>query len=233
MASRSASREVERGRAAEAARDEQRLLHLQEEIAALVRSGAVDAEADPDARVEQPAHRRDPRAEPEVRARAVRDAGAGGGETADLGVGEVDAMGAPDVLGQPAELLEVLDGRAAEPLAAELLLLDRLGQVRVQLQAELAGERRRLGHQLARDGERRAGSDRDLDARARPGLVQRGKALRVLEDRVQRLDDRVGRQAAVGLAEIHRAARGDEPDAELLRRLELCLDQPCSPCGKT
>ena len=71
----------------------------------------------------------------------------------------------------------------------------------------------------------RAGSDGDLDARARPGLVERREPLRVGEDRVERLDHRVRWQAAVGHPEIHRAARGDEADAELSRRLELRLDQ--------
>ena len=153
------------------------------------------------------------------------DAGAGLGEAADLGVGEMDAVRAPDVVREPAELLEVLDGRAAEALAAERLLLHRLGEVRVELEPELAGECRRLGHQLARDRERGAGSDGDLDACPGTRLVERCKSLRVLEDRVELLHDRVGRQTPVGHPEIHRAARGDEPDAELPRRLELRLDQ--------
>ena len=63
-----------RAAAAAAAGDEERLLHLEEEVAALVRRGAVDAEADPHARVEQLAHGRDAGAEAEVRGRAVRDA---------------------------------------------------------------------------------------------------------------------------------------------------------------
>ena len=61
---------------AAAARDEQRLLDLEGEVAALVRGRAVDAEADADARVEELAHRRDPGAEAQVRRRAMRDAGA-------------------------------------------------------------------------------------------------------------------------------------------------------------
>ena len=40
------------------------------------------------------------------------------------------------------------------------------------------------------------------------------------------LDELVGRQAALGLAEVHRAARGDEAHAELARRLDLGLDDP-------
>ena len=74
----------QRAAAAAAPRHEQRLLHLEEQIAALVRRGAVDAEPDAHARVEQVAHRRDPGAEPQVRRRAVRDADAGAAERRDV-----------------------------------------------------------------------------------------------------------------------------------------------------
>ena len=40
------------------------------------------------------------------------------------------------------------------------------------------------------------------------------------------LHELVRRQAAVGDAEVHRASRGDDADAELARRLHLRLDQP-------
>ena len=55
---------------------------------------------------------------------------------------EVDAVGAPDVVGEPAELVEVLDGRAAVELAAVRLLLDGLGEVGVQRETR-AGARAR------------------------------------------------------------------------------------------
>ena len=58
-------------------------------------------------------------------------------------------------------------------------------------------------------------------------LVQRAdEALRLGEHRVELLDELVGRQAAARRAEVHRAAGGDDPDAELARRLHLGLDQP-------
>ena len=58
------------------------------------------------------------------------------------------------------------------------------------------------------------------------GLVQHaGEALGLGEHRVDLLDELVGRQPAVGGAEVHRAAGGDEPAAELPRRLHLGLDQ--------
>ena len=136
-------------------------------------------------------------------------------------------MRAPDVAVQPSERVEVLDRRAAVQLLAVRLLLDRLGEMRVQVQAEAASELGRLGHQPARDGERRARRDRDLDPRARARLVQLAdEALGVGEHRVDVLDELVGRQPAVGDAEVHRAARRDEPAAELGRRLHLRLDEP-------
>ena len=102
------------------------------------------------------------------------------------------------------------------------LLLDRLGEVRVQPEAEAAGERGRLLHQPRRDGERRAGRDDDLRRRA---VDEPGEPLGVGEHVVDLLDEVVGRKAAVRDAEVHGAARGDDPDAELRGRAELRLDE--------
>src|SRR5204863_3883841 len=60
-------------RPAAGSRDQERLLHLEEEIAALVRRGAVDAEPDTDVCVQELAHARNPRAETHVGGRTVRD----------------------------------------------------------------------------------------------------------------------------------------------------------------
>ena len=109
---------------------------------ALVRRAAVDSEPDAHVSIEQRAHRRDAGAEPQVGGRAVRDADSRAAERRHVGVRQVNAVRAPDVVGDPADPLEVLDRRAVEELAAVRVLLDRLGEVRVQLQAEPAGERR-------------------------------------------------------------------------------------------
>jgi hypothetical protein len=119
-------------RAVASARHEQRLLDLEEQVATLVRRRAVDAEADATAGVEQRPYGSDAGAEPQVRRRAVRDAGAGRRELADVAVVEVDAVRAPHIAGEPAEPLEVLDRAAAVELPAVGLLLGRLGEVRVQ-----------------------------------------------------------------------------------------------------
>ena len=208
---------------AAAAGDEQRLLHLEEEVAALVRRRPVDAEPDVDPGVDELAHRGDAGAEAEVRGRAVRDADAVGAEPLDLVLREVDAVRAPDVVAEPADAIQVLDGPAAVELAAVGLLLDRLGEVGVQAEAEAAGELGRLLHQPRRDREGRAGRDDDLRHRA---VDEPGEPLGVGEDVVDLLDEVVGRKAAVRDAEVHRAARGDDADADLGRGAELGLDEP-------
>ena len=157
----------QRLRPAASTRDEQRLLHVRDQIAALVGRRAVDTEPDRDARIDHRPDGRHAGAEPQVGGRAVRDSGPRRPERPDVLVEEMDAVRAPDVAGQPAELLQVLHGPAAEKALAVLLLLDGLRQVRVQPQAEPPRERRRLRHQPLRDGEGRAGRDRDL--RPRPG----------------------------------------------------------------
>ena len=84
-------------------------------------------------------------------------------------------------LGEPADALEVLDRGAAEQLAAVRVLLDGLGEVRVQLQPEPPRQRGRLLHQPRRHGERRARCDGDLHAA--PPSAERGEPLGVGEDR--------------------------------------------------
>ena len=126
---------------------------------------------------------------------------------------------------EPPEALEVLDRRAPVELAAVRLLLDGLGEVRVEHEAEPPRERRRLLHQPSGDRERRARRDGDLHARSGPALVEGAvEPLGLGEHRVELLDELVGRQAAVRDAEVHRAARRDEAHAELARRLDLGLE---------
>ena len=211
--------------AAAAAGDEERLLDLTEEVAPLVRGRAVDAQADARAGVEQGPHRGDAGAEAQVRRRAVGDARPGLREARHLPVGEVHAVRAPDVVREPAEPFEVLHGRAPVELPAVRLLLHGLGEVRVEHQAEPPRERRGLLHQPSRDRERRARRDRELHPRSGAALVEGAvEPLGLGEHRVELLDELVGRQAAVGGAEVHRAARRDESHAELARRLDLRLE---------
>ena len=144
---------------------------------------------------------------------------------------DVDAVREPHVVAEPAEPLEVLDRPAAEALLAEPLLVDRLGEVRVQAHAARARERGRLAHQRLGDRERRAGRDRDPRHRARRRVVVAVDRLRRgLEDRVAILDDLVRREPALrarrdpssrgrgGSARRGRAPRRPRPRAGRRRR---------------
>ena len=128
-----------------------------------------------------------------------------------LGAVEVDAVGEPDVVAEPAQVVEVLQRAHAEALEAERLLVVGLGEVRVQPHAARAGQLGRLAHQLAGDRERRRRRERDPHHRARRGVVEAVDRVGAGgEDRVAVLDDVVGRQPAVARAEVHRAAAGME-----------------------
>ena len=120
----------------------------------------------------QLAHRRDARAEAEVRRRAVGDAGAGLGEARDLGRGEMDAVRAPDVAVEPAEARRGTRPACSRraPCSTPPPRPSRRGACAAE--AEPARELGRLGHQASGDGERRARRDGDLDPRSGPGLVQ-------------------------------------------------------------
>ena len=155
--------------AAAAARDEERLLDLHEQVAPLVRRGAVDAEPDAHAGVDA------------ARGRARRRR-RGGGSTS--GSARRRSRSRPNRATSSSERCtqcahhtsrssqpsrsRYSTGRAAVELAAVRLLLDGLGEVRVEHEPEPPRERGRLLHQPARDRERRARRDRDLHARARP-----------------------------------------------------------------
>ena len=116
-------------------------------------------------------------------------------------------MRAPDVVSEPAEVGEVLDGRRSVQLHAVRLLLAGLGEVRVQRETSPAGELGGLRHQPLGNGERRARCDGDLDPGSGACLVKLvDEPLRVRERRVDVLHELVGRKAAVRHAEVHRAA---------------------------
>jgi len=104
------------------------------------RDGAVGAEPDRHAAVEQLAHGRDAAAQAQVAARVVGDGRAGGGEHSDVVVGQPHAVRADEagpeqpVLGEPRD-----DTLAETALALDHLDLG-LGQVRVHAHAVVAHE---------------------------------------------------------------------------------------------
>src|SRR5207248_9826550 len=83
-------------------------------------------------------------------------------------------------------------------------------------------ERGGVGHQLARDREGRAGRERDADHRPGSGVVEAvDRRLARGKDLVAVLDDLVGREAAFGAPEVHRAARSEEHTSELQSPYDL------------
>ena len=120
---------------------------------------------------------------------------------------------------EPAEVREVLDRRRAVELHAVRLLLDRLREVRVQREPCLRAS--------SADSSSAASSPRTASTvrpRSGPSPLARPRAavdepLGVRERGVDVLDELVGREAAVGDAQVHRAARRDDPQTELPRSL--------------
>ena len=117
-----------------------------------------------------------------------------------------------------------------EPTLSLIHIFLRLGKVCVQADMILPRQLRTLQQQLARNGERRARSQRDLPhgaiGRIVPALDQRGA---VLQNGAHALHDAVGRQAAVLHGQVHAAARGDHAHAELVGRRKLRAEQITAP----
>ena len=133
---------------------------------------------------------------------------------------------------EPAEALEVLDGRAPVQFA-EYVSSSRASARCVQPQAEAACERRGLPLSSARNENGEHGANRDLDEAARPGLCSRGvEPLGVASTASMLLDEVARREAAPRHAEVHRAARGDDADSELAGA-SISASTSLAPAGKT
>src|ERR1700693_1052127 len=114
----------------------------------------------------------------------------------------MDAVRVPDVIAGPAEVLHHLEWPLAESLQAEVLFVQRLGEMRMEPYAVPAREHRRLAHQLEGHGERRAWRHHDATHRTRRRLVEGvNLLLGVREDRVLVFDHAVRRKAALGFAQ--------------------------------
>ena len=155
----------------------------------------------------------------------MADADARPPEPTDLFGVEMNAVREPCALRHPAGLLEQVDRAHFVHVEAEALLVLGFAEMRVQLAIVPFGEPRRIAHQPLVDRERRAGRERDADLRAGLGIVEELQhALAVGQDRLLVLHDGVGRQSAVLLAAIHRAARHRHADAERPRLFDLDVD---------
>ena len=128
-------------------------------VRAIVRRTAIHADRDIHPRINHLADRCDARRQPHVRARAMRDAGAGARKQMDAFIVQLHAVRMPGIAAGPAELLGVLGGRAVELLARVGDVVVVLGQVGVQRHAVFARQQGRVAHQLAAHRKRRAGRD--------------------------------------------------------------------------
>ena len=113
---------------------------LHRQVRVLVAGRAVDPETDsrpgPD-EILDPAR---PRTQAHVARGAVGHAGVRLGDAVDLGVAQVDPVRVPDVVPSPAKVLHQLVRAPAELLDAEALLVQSLGEVRVQSHLVATGE---------------------------------------------------------------------------------------------
>ena len=146
--------------------DHQRVADALHQVGIVVRGRAVDAEADRAAGRLQFLGAALARGEHHVRRRAMADADLVAAEAAHLVVVEMDAVGEPDAIVQPAAFLEIVDRPAAEMLEAVFVLVARLAEMGVQPAVEALGQADRIDHQPLGHGERRAGRQRHLQHRA-------------------------------------------------------------------
>ena len=138
---------------------------------------------------------------------------------------QLDAMGVPYAVAHPSQRLGVFTGSAPEGFERPGDVLGVLGQMGVQPDILVLGQRRRVAHQLAGDRERRARSDADPDHRALGRIVERvDHPDAIVDDVGLALDQAVGRQAAVAFADAHRAASRVEPQAHRRGRLDGVLE---------
>src|SRR5699024_10761006 len=133
------------------------LSDLADEVRGIVRRRTVDAEADGHARILEFDGAGDARGQAHVRRRAVGHCGTGGAEAVDLVLVEVDPVGQPGPVAQPTAGLEVVRRALSEPLPAEVVLIDGLGQAGVQADVELSGQDRALAYEYGGHRERGAG----------------------------------------------------------------------------
>ena len=164
---------------------------------------------------------------------AVCHAGAGLRQQAQLLVVEVDAVGEPHVVAQPAQPRHVLQRADALPLQHEVLLILRLAQVGVEPHTVLPRQERALPQQLRRHGEGGAGSQSyAVHGTVAVVVVFLNAADAVRHDLVHRLHHAVRRQPAVLFAEIHAAPAGVHPDTQRVGGGKLAFQQVAAVGGK-
>ena len=163
----------------------------------------------------------------------MADRRSGPAQPPHLGRIEEDAVREPGPRIQPAALLEIVERPAVVDLLAEAVLVLSLGKMGVQTHVEPAGELGGLCHERGRHRERRTWRKRNLHHGVFAALMMLGHhAFAVGQDRVLVLHHAVGRQAAIALRAVHRAAREQRAHAEPLGDADLDVDRVLEPGRK-
>ncbi len=153
---------------------EHRLPGLAEHMVAIITGRAIDAQPDPHPGIEHLPHRGDTGGQNHIAAGAVADAAAGSGQPANLRRAGMNHMGKPDILPGPVEGLGIFDGPFAKLGQAEALLIQRFGQMSVQINQRIAtGQLDRFPHQISGDAEGGAGGQTNSQHRQRGRIVKR------------------------------------------------------------
>ena len=156
----------------------------------------------------------------------MADTGAGRAQAFDLRLREVNAVGEPDIVGQPVHVLEIVEGAHPELRKTELVLVAGFSQMGMESDPMCTRKLCGRAHQLPGDGERRARRERDLAHGMRGSIViTPDQSFRLGQNRVLGFGHGPGRQPAVFDREAHRAAGQHHPHAQLRRLFGLYVDR--------
>ncbi len=145
----------------------------------------------------------------------------------------MNAVRQPGPRAEPADALQVIHGAHAEALRAELLLVERFGQMGMQTYVARFGHLGAGTHDVGGDREGRAGRQGDLDLRAVAALVVAiDQPLAVGKNRLGVLHHALAGQAAVLLGQVHRTAGEHGAHAQLTDGLDLNVDGVLEPARK-
>ena len=158
--------------------------------------------------------------------RAVANAGLRFGKEKKLLVVKMNAVRVPDVAARPAQRFHIRQRAEMDLFKRIILFVLRFAQMRVQANAVLPREQRALTQKIGGDGKRRTGRERDpahgLEGRI---VICLDQADAVLENCVDGLHDRIGREPAVFAGKIHAAAGEMHAYPERFRRCALRADE--------
>ena len=151
----------------------------------------------------------------------MRDARPRPAEKLDRLVIKLHAVRVPHIRADPAQRFHVVRRVLAEDLQRIADIVVVLSQMRVERHAIFARENGAVPHQILAHREGRARRDDDAQHRETGGIVIiLHEPLHLFQDRRLLLDHAIGRQAALRLADAHRAARRMKPDSDLVRGLD-------------